>query len=89
METVSHEAAQLAQVLRPLLALALITFIFVATGALGRVGRAGLDVACSDHRSVLLAVAVLLPRFSLVLVLVLGLWSRLNQCLFFVVDRCL
>jgi hypothetical protein len=70
-EAISREAAQPAQVLGRLLVLAPITFIFAATPARGRVSGAGVDVARSDHRSGLPAVAVLLPRLSLVLMLVL------------------
>jgi hypothetical protein len=72
-EAISREAAQLAQVLGRLLALMPITFIFATTGARGRVGGAGVDVACSDHGSGLLDTTVLLPRAPLVLVVVLVL----------------
>jgi hypothetical protein len=47
--------------------------MFTATRARGRVGGAGVDVSCSDHRSGLLAVASLLPRSLLILVLMLVL----------------
>jgi hypothetical protein len=72
-EAISREAAQPAQVLGRLTVHALITFIFAATSAPGRVGGAGVDVACYDNRSGLPAAAVLLPRPSVVLVLVLVL----------------
>jgi hypothetical protein len=72
-EAISREAAQPTQVLGFLLVLAPITFIFAATGARGRVGRAGVDVACSDHSVGLLAVDILLPRYPLVLLLMLVL----------------
>jgi hypothetical protein len=71
-EAISREAAQPAQVLGRLLVLAPITFIFAATRAQGRVSGAGVDVARSGHRSGLLASVILLPRPSLVLVLVIA-----------------
>jgi hypothetical protein len=72
-EAISREAAQPTQVLGSLLVLAMITFIFAATRARGRVGGAGVDVARSDHHSCLSASDILLPRPSLILVLVLVL----------------
>jgi hypothetical protein len=70
VEAVSSEAAQSAQVLGRLPTLAPITFIFTTAQARGGVHGTEVDVACSNHRSGL-ALALLLPRSSLILVLAL------------------
>jgi hypothetical protein len=71
-EAITSEAAQPTQVLGWFPTLAPITFIFTSTRARGGVHRIGVDVARSNHCSSL-ALALLLPRSSLVLVLALVL----------------